>query len=265
MTIVGWFLLLIVGISLGLVGSGGSILAVPILVYVLKIPPILATSYSLFVVGITSWFGVFYKIKERLIDFQVAFYFGISSIILMFFTRVMVIPKVPREVKIGDLFYSTDFLFMLLFGLITILAGFSMFFGRIEKSDFKISKRSSFDKLLLMIQGAFVGLISGIIGAGGGFLIIPGLLFFARLKVKTAMATSLFLVAINSTVGFLSDYHQFKSMDWQGMILLGSIAIIGVFLGVRLSNHIGGKWLKKVFAIFILIIAGSMILVELLS
>lgn len=260
---IGYIITVVVGITLGLLGSGGSILTVPNLVYLFELNPMQATSYSLFIIGITSIIGTFPKIKNKLVNYRIAIIFGIPSMLSMFATRRLIMPQLPSTFQlpiIGEV--EKDFVLMVAFAIVMILAAYSMITNK-QKDCIDCGKKMEKNTLLLVVQGAIIGMISGVFGAGGGFLIIPGLVIFAKVPMKNAVATSLFLVAINSLVGFGSDYQQFSTLNWNLLIVLTILSILGIIIGNSISKFISSEKLKPAFGYFILVIAGLILVQEL--
>lgn len=252
-----------IGISLGLIGGGGSILTVPVLVYLLGVNPVHATSYSLFIVGITSVVGSFFKFREGLVNLKTGISFGIPSILSVYATRKWVVPAIPTDImEIGSFVLTKNILLMLLFGVVMVLASASMIR---EKASLKTShsKPSGMTSLLLIIaEGAVVGTLTGLVGAGGGFLIIPALVLLTGLPMKEAVGTSLFIIAAKSLIGFTGDLGQFE-MDWNLLLVVSAIAVAGIFAGNTLSKRIDGASLKKGFGWFVLVMGVLIIVKEL--
>jgi uncharacterized protein len=201
MEFIGYFASILIGISLGLIGSGGSILTVPILVYLFKIDPEHATSYSLFIVGITAFVGSFNYYKSGHLKVKSALYFVIPSVISLLFVREILLPKIPDFLfRINDFEVSKNFIIMFVFALFMIIASITMIKKPIET---RLVEKVNFFQLSFI--GLLVGFVSGFLGAGGGFLIIPSLLFFGGLSMKQAVGTSLLIIFINSFIGFCGD------------------------------------------------------------
>ncbi len=250
------FLAVLIGLILGFIGGGGSILAVPILVYILEVKPVEATAYSLFVVGIASLFGAYKHYKLGNIDFKVGAIFAIPSFIGVFASRRWVLPNLPEILLVfGDYVLTKDIFLMLFFALIMLIASISMLY---KKSIFK--QRNDFQKFKIILDGLFIGLITGTVGAGGGFLIIPALVLFSRIDMKKAIGTSLIIISVKSLFGFLGEHHS--QIDWELLISFTSLAVIGIFAGVYFSRFFDGQKLKKSFGVFALIIAIFIILKE---
>lgn len=259
--IFGYLGALFIGVVLGLIGGGGSILTVPILVYLLFINPVTATAYSLFVVGVSSLVGAIRNIQKGLVDFRTAIVFAIPAFIAVYTTRRYLVPAIPEELfSIGDFMVTKNIGIMLFFALVMLVASISMI--RNKRDDTGETTEVSYNYPLIIIEGALVGVVTGIVGAGGGFLIIPALVLLAKLPMKKAVATSLLIIAIKSLIGFIGDVENLD-IDWQFLLIFTSISVIGIFLGIYLSNFIEGKKLKKGFGWFVLIMGIYIIYKEL--
>lgn len=249
MEYLGYFTSIIIGLSLGLIGGGGSILTVPILVYLFKINPDHATSYSLFIVGITSMIGTFSHYKLGNLKIKSALFFAIPSVLSLLFVRDVILPKIPSTLFTINAFeVSKNLLIMIVFASLMIATSLSM----IKKSTQKnVVKQGDF--LRLAIIGLLVGFITGFLGAGGGFLIIPALLFFGNLPMKQAIGTSLLIIFINSLIGFGGDVLNGIEINYKLLFTISAIAIIGMFIGTYLSKKIDGSKLKPAFGWFVLV------------
>jgi uncharacterized membrane protein YfcA len=258
----GYLFAVIVGITLGLVGSGGSILSVPILVYIMGVEPILATAYSLFIVGTTALFGGIQKAKQKLVDFRKVILFGIPTIISVYITRKIIVPRIPEILFSTSVFtlYKSVFI-MIVFAIVMIFASIRMIKPlHVENNE----NQAKLNYSKIFIQGLFIGLVAGFVGAGGGFLIIPVLLFLAKTPMKMAVGTSLFIVASQSLIGFLGDLRPEQNLDWNLLLTFTICSIIGVFIGSFLSKKIEGEKLKTGFGWFVLFMGIYIILKELL-
>ncbi|MFD2696834.1 sulfite exporter TauE/SafE family protein [Mesonia sediminis] len=252
---------LIIGLVLGLIGGGGSILTVPILVYALSLNPIFATAYSLFVVGITSLIGAIKNMSKGLVDFKTAIIFAIPAFIAVYLTRAFLIPALPDKLlEINNFTLTKNLAIMLFFALIMLLASFSMI--RNKKGENDNNGPVSYNYPLIVVEGIVVGAITGIVGAGGGFLIIPALVLFAKLPMKKAVATSLLIIAIKSLTGFLGDVQNLD-INWPFLLTFSGLSIVGIFIGIWLNKFIDGKKLKKVFGWFVLLMGIYIIYKEL--
>lgn len=261
MEIIGFILSILIGISLGLIGSGGSILTIPILVYILHVSPSDATTYSLFVVGVSALVGSINGAKNKLLDYKTALYFGLPSVISVFLMRKFLVPLLPNDlITISNFTLTTDILIMLVFSVLMILASFSM----IQKRKATNIENQEINHSSLIIKGVFVGLLTGFVGVGGGFLIIPALLFTAKLPMKKAVATSLIIIVFNALIGFLGSIST-TTINWGFLLLFTAFSVIGIFIGQFLSKKISNEKLKPLFGWFVLITGIYIILRELFN
>jgi len=260
--VLGYFGALLIGIILGITGGGGSILTVPTLVYILNYNPIIATAYSLFIVGTTSGIGTIQNFKKGLVVPKKAFQFAVPSLIGVYLTRKFIVPSIPDVVfYFGSLKLSKDTFLMILFAVVMLIAAYSMLKNNKKNELIEITTKSI---TVVIIQLFFVGVLIGLIGAGGGFLIIPALLNFAQLPIKKAIGTSLLIIAINSLIGFIGDVQN-TIIDWTFLLIFTTISVAGIFIGLYIQKFINEKMLKKLFGVFVLIMAIFILYKELLS
>jgi hypothetical protein len=258
--VLGYIGALIIGIVLGLIGGGGSILTVPILVYILSISPVVATAYSLFVVGTSSLVGAIRNAQKGMVDFRTGIVFAIPALFTVFLTRKYLVPAIPAELfNVGDFVVTKDVAIMVFFAIIMLLASYSMIKGR--KDNQNTDEKVSYNYPLIVVEGIVVGVLTGIVGAGGGFLIIPALVLLAKLPMKKAVATSLLIIAVKSLIGFLGDLNN-TAIDWPFLLTFTGISIIGIFVGLYLNKFIDGNKLKKGFGWFVLIMGIYIVLKE---
>ena len=262
MLIIGYLGALLIGLVLGLIGGGGSILTVPIFVYLFDTNPILATAYSLFVVGITALVGAVRNSQNQLVDFKTGVIFAIPAFVGVYIARAYFIEMIPDEIIILSASVQKGTAIMILFSLIMFLASYFMI--RENNNEIK-SSTSNYSKLILSVEGLVVGVLTGIVGAGGGFLIIPALVLFAKLPMKKAVATSLMIIAIKSLFGFMGDIGNVNLIfDWSLLLLFTTLSVIGIYFGIYLTRFIEGKSLKKGFGWFVLIMAFIILFKEIL-
>lgn len=262
MSIIGYLLVALVGISLGLIGGGGSILTVPILVYVMGLSPIIATSYSLFIVGSTSLVGAINNYRKGQVQIKTALLFGVSSISTVFFTRKVIVHAIPKTIfQIGDFVLTEPVFTMLLFALLMLAASFAMIRNSNKTADVVNNAVRKRNVPKLLIYGVAIGLATGLLGAGGGFLLIPTLVLLVGLSMKEAVGTSLLIIALNSLIGFTGDIGQIK-IDWLFLFKTTSIAITGIFIGGSLSKRFNGEKLKKAFGWFVLVMGIYIVIKE---
>ena len=247
----GYIGALMVGLVLGLIGGGGSILTVPLLVYLLGYNPVIATAYSLFVVGTTSMVGTFQKYKKGLVDLKTGLTFSFPSFIAVYLSRRYLVPNIPNILfNIGNFTLTKEMGIMIFFAIVMILASYSMI--KNKKENGSSQEKQAYYKTFS--QGLIIGAITGVIGAGGGFLYVPALVIWANIPMKKAVGTSLIIVTINSLIGFIGDI-QILEIEWFFLLSFTLISIIGVILGAFLSKFISGEKLKKSFGFFTLIMA----------
>lgn len=261
MEIIGYLASITIGLILGLLGGGGSILSIPILVYLFHVDAVTASAYSLFIVGTTSLVGAIPKYKDHLVNLKTGIAFGIPSIASIFATRKWLVPAIPDVVfQIGAFTLTKRLLLLAVFAFLMIAASLSMLGsrseGRRDDQEWRVS--------LLFLQGLLIGFLTGLVGAGGGFMIIPALVWLTGLPFKTAVGTSLFIIAINSLLGFLGDVLNYP-MDWNLLLSLSGLAIAGIFLGNRLHKHIHADKLRTMFAWFVLVVGTSIMVREVIN
>jgi len=257
---IGYIGALLIGIVLGITGGGGSILTVPILVYVLGMNPLIATSYSLFVVGTTSAFGTFQNFKKSLVDPATAVKFAIPSVLGVYLTRKFIVHKLPEVLfYFGSLQLTRATFLMILFALVMFMAAYSML-----KPQKEMDEPKSKSLLESSLQLFFVGMLIGLIGAGGGFLIIPALVKIAKLPMKKAIGTSLLIITINSFFGFIGDL-ELTVINWGFLLPFTGVSVIGIFIGLKIQHLIDENLLKKLFGIFVLVMSLLILYQELIS
>lgn len=233
------------GFSLGLVGGGGALLTVPILIYGFHLTMIQGTGYSLFVVGVTSLLGSILAIRKGLVDLPAAWAFAAPSVVGVYLSRTFILHKLPDILgRIGPYNISRDGFMMGAFGLVMVGAAFATL--RTSQPSPSVN-RNGIPRIVLLLLGLLVGSLTGLFGAGGGFLIVPALLLGAQLPVGRAVGTSLVIIAINSWFGFLSDYHHLSDWDWPFVILFTALSTCGVLLGQGLNGKLSGPGLKIAF------------------
>ena len=248
-----YFCALLIGVLLGLTGGGGSILTVPVLVYILNYNPIIASSYSLFIVGMTSTFGTLINLKKGNVVLKTGFIFAIPSLISVYITRKYIVHSIP-EILIQNSYFTItkDLFLMVLFAIVMLFAALSML--KAPKTTTLEVDDSKPYIYIIVFQIFCVGILIGLIGAGGGFLIIPALVHFARLPIKKAIGTSLLIISCNSLIGFSGDVQNINP-DWYFLFKFAGFAMTGIFIGIYLSRFFNDRNLKKIFGWFVLTMA----------
>ena len=260
MELAGYIASLLIGLLLGLLGGGGSILSIPILIYLFRIETTLASAYSLFIVGTTSFVGAIPKYREQLINLRAGFLFSIPSVFAIFITRRWIVPSIPKVILSSGSFVLTDRMLLLgIFSVLMIMASVSMIWRKKESGNAVGSYRVP----LTVAEGLLIGLLTGLVGAGCGFLIIPALVFLTGLRMKIASGTSLLIIAVNSLFGFAGDLMT-RNMDWVFLLTVTAVAIVGVHFGNVLSRRFSNIALRKTFGWLILIMGTFILLRELL-
>lgn len=247
----GYFCAILIGLILGLTGGGGSILTVPVFVYILGLNPVTATAYSLFTVGTTSAVGTLRNLKDGLVDIKTGLLFAIPSLIGVFISRKFFISSIPDEIFWNDTFIMTKSrLLMLVFSIVIFAISLSM----LRKKEVNADENPKQNAVTLTLKLLIAGMLVGFVGAGGGFLFTPLLLYVAKLPMKKAVATSLLMIAVNSLLGFTGDIGNIE-IDWSFLLLFSLFSISGIFLGIYLNRFINEKQLKTGFAWFVMVVA----------
>jgi len=255
MEITGYIASIFIGISLGIIGSGGSILTVPVLVYLFGIGVEMSTAYSLFIVGSTALVGGVRNAFLGNVNYKTAVVFTIPAFIAVYTTRAYLVPAIPSVIMtLGTYVLTKDIAIMVFFALVMLAASVSMIRNKRKKEEENAVPQLNLP--VIIIEGAVVGVLTGIVGAGGGFLIIPALVLFAKLPMKKAVGTSLLIIAAKSLIGFIGDVQRYgDQLDWTRLLTVTAIAVFGIFIGIYLNTFIDGKKLKKGFGWFVLLMA----------
>lgn len=262
MEIYGYIASVFIGVSLGLIGGGGSILTLPVLVYLFGVDAFLATEYSLFIVGVSSMVGSASYFKKGLVNFKTAFVFGLPSIVSIFLTRKYLLPLIPDDIfSLGNLIVTKNLFLLLIFAGLMIIASYKMIQKQVEITT-EINHSENHKTLLAAGEGSIVGVFTGLVGAGGGFMIIPALVNLLKIPMKVAIGTSLVIISFNSLIGFFSTFNAMK-IQWNLLGTISAIAIGGILIGTQLSKKIEGKKLKPAFGWFILVMGIYIIIKEL--
>lgn len=254
LSFVGYAATLLMGVTLGILGGGGSILTMPILVYLFRTPAQEAVPDSLFLVAVTAFAGSLPFTKRREFDGSAFLWFGLPSVASIFLTRRFLVPALPHA--FGTV--GKDQALLVLFGVVMLAAAGSMLAKRPEPSEHVHAPWK------LLAQGLLVGILAGLIGAGGGFLIVPALIRLAGLPTRTAIGTSLAVIAANSSVGFLASSLPAAS-EWVHLLVLAALALLGAFVGAVLGKSIPGQRLRPTFGAFVLVMGVFVIGAEVLK
>lgn len=244
MMVLGVLLAGLIGVSLGLLGGGGSILTVPILLYVFRMEPKVAIATSLFVVGSTSLLGLVPHARGGRVRWKTGLLFGGTSMIGAWGAGKFIAPRIPAGVL------------LVLFGGMMFVTAIAMMRGR--KTDGPAKKvdpaNDSLPVGMILGEGLVVGAVTGLVGAGGGFLVVPALVLLGRLPMGVAVGTSLLVIAMKSFAGF-AGYLSTVPIDWSVALTVVSAAIVGSFVGGALVNRVNPDTLRRGFGWFIVVMA----------
>lgn len=261
--IIGYIGALLVGLSLGLMGGGGSILTVPILAYCFGLDSVMATTYSLFIVGITSLIGSFTYLVQRQVHLTTTLAFGLPSVMSVYLTRYYLVPAIPQRIaQIGNIILQKDVVLLVFFAVLMLLAAFFMIRKKENQPEGISVLDTSFGYPFLAMEGLGLGFLTGLLGAGGGFLIIPALVLLAQLPMKQAIGTSLLIIACNSLMGFWGSVQQQVAVDWRFLGVFSGISVIGIMIGSLLSKKVTNDRLKPIFGYFVLVMGIYIIVKE---
>jgi uncharacterized membrane protein YfcA len=257
--IVGLILAVLIGVSLGLMGGGGSILTVPLLVYFFHVNPFVASTYSLLIVGVSSLLGVIPYIKNKEYHIPAIVQMGLPSVIVVYITKYFLVPLIPDQLYIaGNYSVKSDQLLLVFFSLLLIVAAFAM----IRKTEAATHKKVSV--IQLTSHGILIGFLTGLVGVGGGFLIIPVLVLVCEIPMKKAVGSSLIIIVLNAIIGLMA-VKDFVSFDQLLLVKISVLSIIGIVIGTLLSKRIEGGKLKRGFGWFILVMGLAILFKEILS
>ncbi len=261
MILISYLFVALVGLSLGVLGGGGSILMVPVLVYLFKVEATLSTTYSLFVVGVTSFMGSLSYMKRSQVDYLGALSFLIWSLLGVSLVRIFLLPAIPKSFSVMNIEIEKGVLTLIVFSVVMIAASLSMLFSKKDEVSHRLNSSYPRDRLRNLLVAFFVGVLTAFIGAGGGFLIVPALVKFEKLPMRIAVGTSLLVISLNSIVGFISSLADTARIDWAFLTSISIVTVFFVFLGSLISKTLDSVKLKKTFGIFVLSV-GVFVLIQ---
>jgi len=251
MEIIGYVWASLIGVLMGLLGGGGSVLTIPVFVYLFGLSEGYAAAYSLFVIGSTSTVGAINNVIKNNVDFYCALLVGIPSISSVFLTTRFLVPNIPSEIfSVNNFTLIRSKAMMIIFSLLLIVAAILILKKNSESLKQITPKKAS--KSFLMFLGMSIGLLAGLVGVGGGFLIVPILVLVANIPMKKAVGTTLLIIALNSALGFIGHLFN-KTIDWAFLLPFSLVSILGIIVGMYLSRFVSGAKLKKGFAYFLLV------------
>ena len=259
---------IIIGLTLGLIGGGGSILTVPVLVYIVGVPAVQATAYSLFIVGIAALAGAVGYLRRGDVDVRTAISFAVPSIVAVYITRRFLVPAIPNPLlQLGDFTMTKDAAILVLFALTMLIAALSMIRGCVRcvtrSEGESVRETGRLTSGAIVVEGAVVGTLTGLVGAGGGFLIIPALVLVGGLPMKRAVGTSLVIIALKSLIGFVGDLGAATSMDWRFLTIFAGITVAGILLGLLGSRLVSERRLRPAFGWLVLVMGAAIVFREL--
>lgn len=257
--IIGYILAIIIGLSMGIMGSGGSIMTLPIFVYLFHIDPSHALVYSLFTIGVTALLGSINHIKNKQIDYRSTFLFIIPSLLFIYLTKQLILPYIPTTFHFGKTDINSSQIIMFLFAFVILSSSYAMI--NMNHESFSKNKLSYFK---IMLTGAFIGLLTSLFGAGGGFIIVPALVVLLGNSIHQATSTSLFIIAINSIFGFLTNYIHFYDVNWTTLIIFTVITLIGLIIGIQIKPKLNSQKMKISFGYILGIIGFSIATIEMM-
>lgn len=250
--IIGYIGALLTGLILGILGGGGAIFSVPVLVYIFHVKATEATAYSMFIVAVAALIGAVQNIRKKMVDWSAVAWYGLPSLITVFITRKFIIHAIPENLfTVGSYTFTKHVGILLLLSFFMVMIGYKM--TRTEPIKGEGERGVNHTKLIMYAMG--IGLFLGIVGAGGGFLMIPALIHFANLDIKKAVGTSLVLVSANAAIGFLGDATTNTNLNWPLLISFSGIAIAGVIIGTYYAHKINPAKLRMGFGYFMIITA----------
>lgn len=251
--ILGFLAAILTGFILGAVGSGGSILAMPVLLFVFGVPATEATSYSLFIVGITAASGTIRAQRKSELSWPTVLRFGLPMLFAVILSRSVLLPSIPDAIFNID----RDRIITVLFALLMLGAAKALWSGR------KSEKSGSRSPWLVILQGFATGILTGLVGAGGGFIIVPALILGLKLPMRLAVGTSLAIIAINSILGFSTDVIQaYIDIDWPLLLSFAGLSIVGLFIGSAVATKLPDRKVKKGFAVMVVLIAIALLVLK---
>lgn len=259
--ILGYIAAVVMGAVFGVIGSGASVLTMPILVYLMGFPPVIATAYSLVLVGTSAALGSIHYYRQGFIDASAVLFFGGPSILTAYLTRAWLMPILPNPILNSPIYISKNILIMAVFCILLAIAGSMLLWNdRVRAPKKKVYHPMGW----IFLEGSVIGCITALVGAGGGFLIIPALVLFLGLPMKKAIGTSLLIIALKSLIGFLGDVQNGITLKEHVVLLLITATLIGMWAATQVAHLFDGEKLQRVFAYGLLILAAAIFIKEFL-
>ena len=259
----GFAAMVLMGAVLGTIGAGGSILVVPILVYLFGVSPSIATGYSLLIVGTTALVGAVAYIRRGQSDPRMAVVFGFPAIAAVYLTRRFLFPAIPDPIfEAGGFALSKDAGVMVLFASFALAAGASMLRGSRDAETGASRRKADLNIPLLASLGFAVGILTGLVGAGGGFMILPVLVLLGGLPMKVAIGTDLIIIAAKSLLGFVGEMQAAEGIDYGFVGLITLLPLLGIIIGTYLNRRLPAPVLRTAFGWFVLAMGGFIVVRE---
>ncbi|MBL4578083.1 MAG: sulfite exporter TauE/SafE family protein [Flavobacteriales bacterium] len=258
---------IVVGLLVVLIGAGGSILTVPVLVYLFHISPVIATGYALLIVGTTSIISTLSYIRRQLVNYRIAVIFGIPSVLAVYLTRRYMLPAIPDEMfTIGDTLITKDSFLMLLMGCLIFVSATTMVLvkRKYDTTD-EPDLNTFYYTRMILIEGLIIGVLTGLVGTGGGFMIIPALVIMCNQPIKTAIGTALLIASAKSGIGFLGEMSTNSNIDYELIFKFTGFALVGIAIGTYLSDKISGYKLRNYFGYFLYLVGVIILIKEIFS
>lgn len=265
--IIGYVGAVVVGLLVILVGAGGSILTVPVLVYLFNISPVIATGYALLIVGATSIVSTLSYIRRKMVNYRIALLFGIPSVIAVYLTRRFMLPAIPDELfTVGTAVVTKGVFLMLLMAVLIFISATSMIMvKRKYETDEETNLNTFYYTRMILIEGLIIGILTGLVGTGGGFMIIPALVIMCNLPIKTAIGTALLIASAKSGIGFLGEMSTNSNIDYELIFKFTGFALVGIAMGTFLSDKVSGYRLRNYFGYFLYLVGAVILINELIA
>lgn len=262
--LLGYLGIIISGILLGLLGGGGAIIIVPVMVYLFGIAPVAATGYTFFVIAFTSLVGFYRYYGQNLVSIPTALLFGLPSVITVFISRRIILPALPEEFfQAGNFHFTKDMGIMILFATLMLATSYNLLIGKRPVAQHEVVEDKKHGKLV--VRGLLVGLITGFVGGGGGFLIVSALVLLLGMQVKSAVGTSMLIISINSVIGFIGHASLGSAIDWKFISIFTALAIGGIIIGNLISSLFSEGRLRKIFGWFLVVMAAYILMQEIIK
>ena len=259
----GFPAMVLMGVVLGTIGAGGSILVVPILVYLFGVSPTMATGYSLAIVGTTALAGAVEYLRRGQSDPRMALIFGLPAIVAVYLTRRFFFPAIPDPVfGTGSFVLGKDTGVMILFAAFMLAAAASMMRGGHDPAVQAAPRQAALNYPLIVVMGFTVGVFTGMVGAGGGFMILPVLVLLGGLPMKVAIGTDLLIIAAKSLLGFVGEMQATEGLDYGFVAMITLLPLAGMILGTFLNRRAPARLLRTAFGWFVLVMGSYIVLRE---